>query len=152
MSMDEIHAKLTCPRCGGPRVVTVVKDVKTEKVKLVMNCPRHFEVSYIMPSALLPQAAPLIRQRILLCRRCGAPVEVQDTRHSGPWTILRIRCSRHGQGVRKISTTLYDTIMQAPEYAGPVTPAAIPPAAAVPEKASPAPEAINFCPQCGTRI
>jgi len=157
MSISELQSKLTCPRCGSPRVVTKVKKEGRDKIRILMKCP---QVVYTMPAGLLPQAGPLLRERIFLCRKCGAPVEAYDTRRLGNWVIILIRCAHHGQGERRISASLYDAIMQTPAYAPLSVPAG--PAAAPTQPAAvaqgptppvpPSPRAINFCPQCGKRI
>lgn len=148
MSAQDIPQKLTCKRCGGPRVVTYAGKPTSGRVKLSMTCPSHrSEVVYRMPETVFPQVAGLVKDHMLLCRRCGQPTEVVGSRQSGRLTYLQILCPVHGSGERRVNTSLYDTMMGAPAPVPTVAPAPV----ATPT-AAPAAVGTNYCPSCGTPV
>lgn len=118
------------------------------RVKLSMTCPTHrAEVAYRMPEAIFPQVAGLVKDHVLLCRRCGQPTEVVSSRQSGRLTYLQIRCPVHGLGERRVNTSLYNIMMGAP---APVPVAAPAPVAA--PTAAPVAGRTNYCPSCGAAV
>lgn len=147
MSMLEVPQKLTCRRCGGPRIVTKISKPQRDRVVLYMTCPNHrSQVVYRMMLPLFEQAAGLIRDHVVLCRKCGQPVEVLGPRISGRLAKLQIRCPVHGIGDRMINTSLLDMLMGTP-------PPGPPPG--VPHQApphGPPHEAEKFCSSCGTPV
>jgi len=140
MSRDEIQQKLHCRRCGRPRIVNRVSKPKSDQVKLYMSCPVHSsEVVYTMPLSRYEQTSDLVREHVLLCRKCGQPVDIVGQRKENLMTKLSIQCPEHGGGERKINNSLLDPILSA-----------------VPVKAvgsSPEPiRTAKFCPSCGAPV
>jgi hypothetical protein len=126
-------------------------------VKLQLRCPGHpGKGEYSLFLEDLPQNAPLIKENVLRCLKCGDPVSLESTKTSGDFKVLNIRCPKHGTGQRKISASIHDTIMLAPTTAEqkPITP---PPPVEVPsqpkEKATPHADdvKIKFCWNCGAK-
>lgn len=84
-------------------------------VKVKFRCPDHpGESEYSFFFEDLSQNAPLIKEQVLRCLKCGDPVTLESTRTSGEFKVLNIRCPKHGTGQRKISASIHDTIMLAP--------------------------------------
>ncbi|MFX1577169.1 MAG: zinc-ribbon domain-containing protein [Promethearchaeota archaeon] len=142
MSRDEVQQKLHCRRCGRPRIVTRVSKPKSDKVKLYMSCPVHrSEVVYTMPLSRFEETSDLVREHVLLCKKCGQPVDIVGQKAGKLSTQLSIQCPEHGSGERKVNNSLLDPIL-----AGvPVKPA---PGVAA---ATPATTA-KFCPSCGSPV
>jgi hypothetical protein len=126
-------------------------------VKLQLRCPDHpgkGEYSFFPED--LPQNAPLIKEHVLRCLKCGDPVTLENTKTSGSFKVLNIRCPTHGTGQRKISASIHDAIMLAPITAEPKPDTPPPPTeeASQPEEtiATNAGEvAIKFCWNCGAK-
>lgn len=155
MSLDEVQQKMSCRRCSRPRIITRVSKPKADTVKLYMRCPVHTsEVIYRMPLSLYDEASGIIREHVLLCRKCGQPVDITGQRAGKLSTKVRILCPEHGDGERLVNNSLLDPILAA-------VPARAAPEAAVPAGSSkfcsscgspvPAPEA-RFCHNCGASI
>jgi hypothetical protein len=127
-------------------------------VKLQLQCPDHSsggEYSFLMED--LPQNAPIIKEHLLRCLKCGQAVTPERTNISGNFNILHIRCSTHGTGQRKISTSLHDTIMQAPPKQQPTptlppTPTAKITQTSKPEMPTAEDVEIKFCWNCGAKV
>jgi hypothetical protein len=127
-------------------------------VKLQLQCPDHSgegEYSFLMED--LPQNAPIIKEHLLRCLKCGNVVSLERTNTSGKLNNLHIRCPTHGTGQRKISTSLHDIIMQASPTQRPTpSPLSTPPT----EIAQPSEAAtqsagdveIKFCWNCGAKV
>ncbi|MFX1563656.1 MAG: zinc ribbon domain-containing protein [Promethearchaeota archaeon] len=147
MSMFEVPQKLTCSRCGAPRIITKISKPQRDRVVLYMTCPNHkSQIVYRMTLPLFEQAAGLIREHVALCRKCGQPTEIIGPRISGRMAQLEIRCPVHGLGDRPINTSLLDMLMGAPP---PAPPPGVPHHAPPP---GPPPEGSRFCPSCGTPV
>ncbi|MHA2314747.1 MAG: zinc-ribbon domain-containing protein [Candidatus Hermodarchaeia archaeon] len=155
MSLEEVQQKMKCRRCDRPRIITRVSKPKADTVKLYMRCPVHTsEVVYRMPFSQYEPASGIIREHVLLCRKCGQPVDITGQRAGKLSTKVRIHCPEHGIGERTVNNSLLDSIL-----AGVPTKAA--PEAAAPAGSSkfcsscgqpvPAPEA-RFCHNCGASI
>jgi hypothetical protein len=114
-------------------------------VRLKMRCPDHSkEVKYEFFWEDFPTNAQPIKEHLFSCGKCGGTLEVLDTKTSGNFTIVDVKCPEHGSGKRKISTVLYDTIMAAETaepVAAPVEPVEPVAAPAEPEAAPAEPEA-----------
>jgi predicted amidophosphoribosyltransferase len=120
-----------------------------------MNCPDHTsEVVYRMPLSNYDAASGIIREHVLLCKKCGQPVDITGQRGGKLSTKLQIRCPEHGDGERTVNNSLLDPILAA-------VPVKATPEAAVPAGTTkfcsscgspvPAPEAL-FCHNCGASI
>ena len=135
-------------------------------VRLKMRCPNHPKVvEYDLFWGDFPDNTALIKSNMLRCVKDGKLVEMIDTQQSGRNTNLTIRCTNHGKGKRKISSSIYDVLMSAdtPSPTSPpvtTTPPRPPlPSTAVevpstaPRKDAPPPTTtqVNFCPECGRR-
>ncbi|MFX1508686.1 MAG: hypothetical protein ACFFBR_00130 [Promethearchaeota archaeon] len=124
-------------------------------VKLELRCPEHpgdGEYSFFFEN--LQSYAPVIKEHTLRCLKCGEPVTLENTKTSGKFKILTIRCPTHGTGQRKISTIIHDAIMQA-ETTSPALPAQAP-VEAEPTVIHPSPQqsgktTISFCWNCGAK-
>ncbi len=95
-------------------------------VKLELHCPEHpgeGEFSFFVEN--LPSYAPVIKENIFRCLKCGGPVSLESTKTSGGFKVLNIRCPDHGTGQRKLSASTHNTIMQAEPTK--TTPAPLPP-------------------------
>jgi hypothetical protein len=137
MSIDEAQQKLHCRHCGRPRIITRVSKPKTDQVALYMNCPVHrSEVVWRMPLAQYEPINHMIREHVLLCRKCGSPVDIVGQNAQRLTTTLHIHCPTHGRGKRQVNNSLLDPILQA-----------------VPNGQQPA-EAVDakFCPSCGAEV
>jgi hypothetical protein len=107
----EVHRQLA---------VAQAKIRKEGLVKLQLRCPdHHSKGEYSLFLEDLPQNAPLIKEHVLRCLKCGDPVTLENTKTSGNFKVLNIRCPTHGTGQRKISASIYDTIMEGPMAAEP---------------------------------
>lgn len=142
MSLDEVQQKLHCRKCGRPRIVTRASKPKENLVKLYMMCPDHrSKVAYKLPVSLYNETSNSIREHVLLCRKCGQPVDITGQRAGKSLTKLEVTCPVHGKGERIVNNSLLDPILSA-----------------VPTKeveqitgAVPATDA-KFCPSCGTPV
>ena len=144
MSVEEMQQKLTCKRCGGPRVVTRANKPSKTEARLTMSCPIHKEeVVYTLPTNVFEQAPGLVRDHVLLCRNCAKPVQVVGSKVDGLIRTLQVRCAEHGAGERIVNETLYNQMMA-------VAPAAMPAVAPRPGPAGVG--SASFCPSCGTKI
>jgi hypothetical protein len=125
-------------------------------VKLDLICPDHpgaGEYSFFFEN--LPAYASIIKENVMRCLQCGGPVTLENTKTSGSFKLLNIRCPEHGTGQRKISTAIHDNIMQVEAK----QPALTPPPSEVdfkPQPAAPPPQAegdvaISFCWNCGAK-
>ncbi len=157
MSQDEVQQKLHCRRCGRPRIINRVSKPKEGTVKLYMTCPDHrSEVVYTMPVSRYEETSDLIREHVLLCKKCGQPVDIAGQRAGNRTTTLNINCPEHGSGDRKVNNSLLDPILAAvpTQQASKATPAA----AATTTKfcascGSPVPSAeARFCHHCGASL
>ena len=126
-------------------------------VQLQLQCPDHTEkgeYSFLMED--LTQNAPIIKEQLFRCLKCGHAVTLERTNSSGNFHILDIRCPTHGTGKRKISSSLHDTIMQAKSTKQPVsTPATRPSEIAQPSEPATQPAGdveIRFCWNCGAQV
>ncbi len=133
-------------------------------VQLKMRCSDHpKEVKYDFFWEDFPTNAQPIKEHLLSCGKCRGTLEVLETKTSGNFTVIDVRCSEHGSGKRKISSVLYDTIIAggpaepvaAP--AEPVEPVAAPaepvePVAAPAEPEATSKEGFGFCWNCGNPI
>ena len=125
-------------------------------VKLDLRCPDHpGEGEYSFFFEHLASYAPVIKQNILRCLKCGGSVSLESTKTSGSNKVLNIRCPEHGTGQRKISSSIHDVIMQSES---PITAPAPPPQETEPpsQPSKPIPTAdddvtIHFCWNCGTK-
>jgi hypothetical protein len=140
MFRDEVQQKLHCRRCGRPRIVTRISKPRSDQVKLYMSCPVHqSEVVYTMPLSHYEETSDLVREHVLLCRKCGHPVDIVGQHAEKLITKLNIQCPEHGRGERRVNNSLLDPIL-----------------AAVPSKASAIsgqPSTIaKFCPSCGAPV
>ncbi len=125
-------------------------------VKLELVCPDHpGEGDYSFFFENLPVYAPVIKKNVMRCLKCGTPVTLENTKTSGSFKLLNIRCPEHGTGQRKISTVIHDIIMQAEAQQPTLSP---PPAETdfTPQPAIPPPSAvddvtISFCWNCGAK-
>jgi hypothetical protein len=157
MSRDEVQQKLHCRRCGRPRIVSRVSKPKPDQVKLYMSCPVHTsQVVYNMPVSAYEETADLIREHVLLCKRCGQPVDIAGQRGGKRTTALSIQCPEHGSGERKVNNSLLDPVLAAVP-ARPASKAAtpVPPASAkfCASCGSPVPAAeASFCHHCGASL
>ena len=142
MSKDELQQKLHCRRCGRPRTVNRVSKPNPNNVKLYMTCPVHTaEVVYSMPVSRYEETIDLIREHVLICKKCGQPVEIVGQRAGNLSTTVRIQCSELGTGERTINNSLLDPIL-----------AAVPTKLAPHEvKATPGATA-KFCASCGSPV
>ena len=157
MSRDEVQQKLHCRRCGRPRIVSRVSKPNPNQVKLYMSCPVHTnQVVYKMPVSQYDDIADLIREHVLLCKKCGQPVDVVGQRAGKLTTALSIQCPEHGSGSRKVNNSLLDPILAAvpakptsqQAVAEPVTSSKFCASCGLPV---PAPEA-RFCHNCGASL
>jgi len=147
MSMYEVPQKLTCSSCGAPRIVTGISKPERDKVVLYMTCPNHrSEVVYRMSIPLFEQAAGLIRDHVVLCRKCGQPAEILGPRISGRIAKLQIRCPVHGIGDRTVNTSLLDLLMGVPP------PRPLPGIQHQAPPIGPPPEGRRFCTSCGAPV
>jgi hypothetical protein len=157
MSRDEVQQKLHCRTCGRPRIVSRVSKPKADQVKLYMQCPVHTsQVVYKMPVSWYEETADLIREHVLLCKRCGQPVDIAGQRGGKLTTTLSIQCPEHGSGSRTVNNSLLDPILAAVPARPASQPAAAQPATSSKFCAScgspvPAPEA-RFCHNCGASL
>jgi hypothetical protein len=112
------------------------------QVKLYMTCPVHTaQVVYTMPLSSYEEISDLVREHVLLCKKCGQPVEIIGQRAGNLTTSINIQCPEHGSGERKVNNSLLDPILAAI----PAKPAA--------EKAAATPGATAiFCPSCGSPV
>ncbi len=147
----EIHRQLAAAQA---------KMRKEGLIALKLRCPDHpVEGDHSFFYENLPTSAPLIKQQILQCLKCGNPVEIKRTKTSGSFKVLDIHCSEHGSGTRKISTTLYEPIMATHTETSTQPPPAAP-VPSPPKKVTPTPKKpehlpseeveIKFCWNCGT--
>lgn len=155
MSLDEVQQKMKCRRCDRPRIITRVSKPKADTVKLYMRCPVHTsEVVYRMPFSQYEPASGIIREHVLLCRKCGQPVDITGQRAGKLSTKVRILCPEHGDGERTVNNSLLDSILDgvptkaAPEAAAPAGSSKFCSSCGQPV---PAPEA-RFCHNCGASI
>lgn len=157
LSLDEVQQKLHCRRCGRPRIVTRVSKPQKDLVKLYMMCPDHrSEVVYKLPVSQYGQASHLIREHVLLCRKCGQPVDITGQQAGTLVTKLMVACPVHGSGERKVNSSLLDPILSAvPSKADEQFTGAVPAAnskfCASCGSPVPAPEA-RFCHNCGASL
>jgi len=125
-------------------------------IELQLRCPEHpgdSEYSFFFEN--LSKYAPVIKENVLRCLKCGGPVTLETTKSSGGFKVLAIRCLEHGTGQRKISSSIHDIIMQA-KTIGPIS---TPPSVKTdtePLPAKPIPQAkgdmaISFCWNCGAK-
>lgn len=126
-------------------------------VKLELRCPNHSgsgDYSFLYED--LAKNAPLIKQQVLRCLKCGNPVTLEGTKTSGSYKVLAIRCPQHGSGERKISTVIHDSIMQAPSHAEPTPKTPVAPTEtrahqpSEPVQVLSSDVEIKFCWNCGT--
>ncbi|MFX1319143.1 MAG: hypothetical protein ACFE9D_01665 [Promethearchaeota archaeon] len=142
MSRDEIQQKLHCRRCGRPRIVNRVSKPNPNTIKLYMICPVHTaEVVYSMPENRYEEASDLIREHVLLCKKCGQPVDIVGQRAGSLSTNLSIQCPEHGSGERMINNSLLDPIL-----------AAVPAKPAPYEVKATAGATTKFCASCGSPV
>ncbi len=126
-------------------------------VKIQLRCPDHpGKGEYSLFLEDLPQNAPLIKEHVLRCLKCGDPVTLESTQTSADLKVLNIRCPKHGTGQRKISASIHDSIMLTPTTAKskPATPP-------IPTEVNSQPEEvvtphageveIKFCWNCGAK-
>ena len=140
MSLEEVQQKMSCRRCDRPRIITRVSKPDPNTVKLYMRCPVHTsEVVYRMPLSQYEPVSGIIREHVLLCRKCGQPVDITGQRAGKLSTKVRIQCPEHGEGERTVNNSLLDPILAAV------------PAKAVPEAAVPA-DSSKFCSSCGSPV
>jgi hypothetical protein len=140
MSVDEVQQKMSCRRCGRPRIITRVSKPDGNTVKLYMKCPVHTsEVVYRMPISNYEPVSGIIREHVLLCKKCGQPVDITGQKQSSLTTKLRIHCPEHGDGERTVNNSLLDPILSAV------------PTKAAPEAAAPA-STSKFCSSCGSPV
>ncbi len=141
MSQDEVQQKLHCRRCGRPRIINRVSKPKADQIKLYMTCPVHrSEVVYTMPLSRYEETSDLVREHVLLCKKCGQPVDIVGQKAGKLSTTVSIQCPEHGSGERLVNNSLLDPIL-----------------AAVPVKATgkdteAAPTAAKFCASCGSQV
>lgn len=129
---------------------------KEGTVELQLQCPDHSgkgEYSFFFEN--LPQYAPIIKANVLRCLKCGEPVTLEDTKASGGFRLLTIRCPQHGSGQRKISSSIHDVIMNIEAAQPSLT---LPPVETdfqPPQIEAPSPAeggtTINFCWNCGAK-
>lgn len=142
MSQDEVQQKLHCRRCGRPRIINRVSKPKGDTVKLYMTCPEHrSEVIYKLPVSSFEETSNWIREHVLLCKKCGQPVDIVGQRAGKLSTAVNINCSEHGSGERLVNNSLLDHILTGV----PTTQAA---KATPPEPATTA----KFCASCGSPV
>ncbi len=157
MSLDEVQQKLHCRRCGRPRTVMRISKPQADRVKLYMSCPVHSsEVVYQMPLSLYNEASGYVREHVLLCRKCGQPVEIIGQKSGKLTTTLNIQCPEHGQGDRTVNNSLLDPILGAAPSRVAVQATGVAPSPSTKFCAScgspvPTPEA-RFCHHCGASL
>jgi hypothetical protein len=145
----EIHKQLA---------IAQAKMQKEGLVKLELRCPNHpGKADYSFLYEDLAKNAPLIKQQLFRCLKCGNPVTLEGTKTSGSYKVLSIRCSQHGSGERKISTVIHDTIMQALTEAEPTFITPVPQTESSPQPSDPIQgpaDAVEmkFCWNCGTPV
>lgn len=150
MSVEEMQQKLTCKRCGGPRVVIRANKPSKTEVKLTMECPIHKEeVAYTLPTSLFEQAPGLAKDHVLLCRGCGKPVQLVGSKVDGLLRTLQVRCPEHGVGERVVNETLYNQMIAAAPSVMPTAPGTMPTS---PGLRPAGVTSASFCPSCGTKI
>ncbi|MFX1566136.1 MAG: zinc-ribbon domain-containing protein [Promethearchaeota archaeon] len=157
MSRDEIQQKLHCRRCGRPRTVNRVSKPSSNKVKLYMSCPVHTsQVTYSMALSQYDEVSDLVREHVLLCKKCGQPVDIVGQRAGNLTTKLNIQCPEHGSGERQVNNSLLDPILSAvsasaTSRATPTAPTTM--AKFCPSCGSPVPTAeARFCHHCGASL
>ncbi|MFX1575539.1 MAG: hypothetical protein ACFFCF_00045 [Promethearchaeota archaeon] len=129
---------------------------KEGTVELQLQCPDHpgkGEYSFFFEN--LHQYAPVIKANLLRCLKCGTPVTLEDTKTSGGFKLLTIRCPQHGSGQRKISSSIHDTIMEAeanqPSLTPPPIETDIQPLQVEPTPPTEGGTTISFCWNCGAK-
>ena len=151
MSVDEVQQKLKCRRCDRPRIIHRVSKPTANKIKLYMSCPVHTAtVEYSLPLQSYEEVSRLIREHVLLCRKCGQPVDVVGQKAGKLTTKLNIQCPEHGKGERTVNNSLLDPILSAV----PTPKAATTPTGKFCSSCGspvPAPEA-RFCHNCGASL
>ncbi|MFX0167799.1 MAG: zinc-ribbon domain-containing protein [Candidatus Hodarchaeota archaeon] len=152
MSLQEAQQKLSCRHCGRPRIITRVSKPKPNQVALYMLCPVHrSEVVWRLPLDQYEPVSHLIREHVLLCRKCGSPVDIVGQRTLKLTTKIQIHCPTHGGGERSVNNSLLDPVLKA-------IPNGQQPAGTYASKYCsscgvevPAPEA-RFCHRCGASL
>jgi hypothetical protein len=152
MSAELVPEKLTCPKCGLPRIITRIKKPDAKRVILIMSCPKHrSEAVHKMTPEIFAQVGGLINDHLLRCRRCGEPTEVIGQRDAGRITVFSVRCPTHGTGERKVNTSLVESLGKDAPPPTPVAPVA-PVTPATTETAAETPAQYGYCPSCGTPV
>ncbi len=155
MSVQEVPEKLTCPKCGLPRIITRIKLADHKRVILIMTCAKHrSEAVYKMSPEVFEQVGGLINDHLLRCRRCGEPTEVVGQRDAGRITVFSVHCPTHGTGERKVNTSLVEKLGKdapPPTPVAPVTP--VTPVTPAPVDTDVETLAqYGYCPSCGTPV
>ena len=152
MSLDEAQQKLHCRKCGRPRIISRISKPKPDQVVLYMSCPVHrSEVVWRMPLDQYEPISHLAREHVLLCKKCGNPVDIVGQQAERLTTKLHIHCPTHGRGERKVNNSLLDPILQAIPNGQQPTGAVSAKFCASCGAEVPAPEA-RFCHRCGASI
>ncbi len=124
-------------------------------VKLKLTCPDHpGDGEYRFFFEDLPNYAPVIKENVLRCLKCGVPVSLESTKTSGKNKVLNIKCPNHGTGQRKISSSIHDIIMQAETTTTTPAPSQKPETQPTPVKPTPQADGdvtISFCWNCGAK-